>query len=128
MTPPVIAPADSRRATRQHCTGAICMTTRHVSLDRINDCASVRISLASPEDMLRWSSGEVTRPETLNYRSHRPERGGLFCERIFGPERDHECGCGKYRGIHHKGQVCDHCGIQVAHSRVRRKRMGHIEL
>src|SRR5262245_53501307 len=93
-----------------------------------SDGASVRISLASPEDMLRWSSGEVTRPETLNYRSLRPERGGLFCERIFGPEHDWECGCGKYRGVHFKGMTCEKCGVQVAHSRVRRKRMGHIEL
>ncbi len=90
--------------------------------------ASLRIRLASPEDILSWSSGEVTRPETLNYRSLRPERGGLFCERIFGPERDWECGCGKLRGLRFKDRTCEKCGVQVAHSRVRRKRMGHIEL
>jgi DNA-directed RNA polymerase subunit beta' len=94
----------------------------------VNDFGAVRISLASPEDVLRWSCGEVTRPDTINYRTHRPEKGGLFCERIFGPEKDWECSCGKYRGVKHKGFTCDRCGVQVSHSRVRRKRMGHIEL
>jgi DNA-directed RNA polymerase subunit beta' len=89
---------------------------------------SVRIALASPQDVLDWSSGEVLRPDTINYRTHRPEKGGLFCERIFGPERDWECGCGKYRGLKFKVLTCERCGVQVAHSRVRRKRMGHIEL
>jgi DNA-directed RNA polymerase subunit beta' len=94
----------------------------------INQFGAVRISLASPADILAWSAGEVTRPDTINYRTHRPEKGGLFCERIFGPEKDWECACGRYRGIKHKGLSCDRCGVQVAHSRVRRKRMGHIEL
>jgi DNA-directed RNA polymerase subunit beta' len=95
---------------------------------RINDYGSVKISLASPEDIRSWSYGEVKKPETINYRTYRPERDGLFCERIFGPERDWECACGKYKGIKHKGIVCDKCGVMVTHSRVRRKRMGHINL
>src|SRR5262249_44948903 len=92
------------------------------------DFRAVRIALASPRDVLEWSSGEVTRPDTINYRTHRPEKGGLFCERIFGPEKDWECSCGKYRGIKYRGSACPQCGVQGAHSRVRRKRMGHIEL
>ncbi len=96
--------------------------------DRINEYRAVRISLASPADIRSWSYGEVTEPETINYRTYRPERDGLFCERIFGPERDWECSCGKYRGMKHKGIVCDRCGVKVTHSRVRRARMGHITL
>jgi len=96
--------------------------------DRINDYTAVRISLASPEDIRSWSYGEVKKPETINYRTYRAEKDGLFCERIFGPERDWECACGKYRGMKHKGTVCDRCGVKVTHSRVRRKRMGHITL
>ncbi|MCP3919160.1 MAG: DNA-directed RNA polymerase subunit beta' [bacterium] len=96
--------------------------------NRINDYGSVTIALASPEDIRSWSYGEVKKPETINYRTYRPERDGLFCERIFGPERDWECACGKYKGIKHKGIVCDKCGVMVTHSRVRRKRMGHINL
>ena len=96
--------------------------------DRINDYGSVKISLASPEDIRSWSYGEVKKPETINYRTYRPERDGLFCERIFGPEKDWECFCGKYKGIKHKGIVCDKCGVMITHSRVRRKRMGHINL
>ena len=96
--------------------------------NRINDYGSVTIALASPEDIRSWSYGEVKKPETINYRTYRPERDGLFCERIFGPEKDWECACGKYKGIKHKGIVCDKCGVMVTHSRVRRKRMGHINL
>ena len=96
--------------------------------DRINDYSSVRISLASPEDVRSWSYGEVKKPETINYRTYRAEKDGLFCERIFGPERDWECFCGKYKGMKHKGIVCDRCGVKVTHSRVRRRRMGHINL
>lgn len=96
--------------------------------DRINDYGSVKISLASPNDIRSWSFGEVKKPETINYRTYRPERDGLFCERIFGPERDWECACGKYKGTKHKGMICDRCGVKVTHSRVRRKRMGHINL
>ncbi len=96
--------------------------------DRINDYAAVTIKLASPKDIRNWSYGEVKKPETINYRTYRPEKDGLFCERIFGPERDWECYCGKYKGMKHKGIVCDRCGVKVIHSRVRRKRMGHINL
>ncbi|MCA9230001.1 MAG: DNA-directed RNA polymerase subunit beta' [Planctomycetales bacterium] len=96
--------------------------------DRINDYGSVKISLARPHDIRSWSFGEVKKPETINYRTYRPEKDGLFCERIFGPEKDWECACGKYRGMKYKGMICDRCGVKVTHSRVRRKRMGHIEL
>jgi DNA-directed RNA polymerase subunit beta' len=96
--------------------------------DKINDYASVTIRLASPEDIRTWSFGEVKKPETINYRTYRPERDGLFCERIFGPEKDWECSCGKYKGIKHKNITCDKCGVMITHSRVRRKRMGHINL
>jgi DNA-directed RNA polymerase subunit beta' len=84
--------------------------------------------LASPNDIRSWSFGEVRKPETINYRTYRPEKDGLFCERIFGPERDWECACGKYKGTKFKGIICDRCGVKVTHSRVRRKRMGHINL
>ncbi len=96
--------------------------------DRINDYGSVKIMLASPNDIRSWSFGEVKKPETINYRTYRPEKEGLFCERIFGPERDWECACGKYKGTKHKGIICDRCGVKVTHSRVRRKRMGHVNL
>src|SRR3954468_9644422 len=96
--------------------------------DRVNDYGSVKITLASPNDIRSWSFGEVKKPETINYRTYRPEKDGLFCERIFGPERDYECACGKYRGTKYKGIICDRCGVKVTHSRVRRKRMGHINL
>ena len=96
--------------------------------DRINDYGSVKIGLASPNDIRSWSFGEVRKPETINYRTYRPERDGLFCERIFGPEHDWECACGKYKGTKYKGIICDRCGVKVTHSRVRRKRMGHINL
>ena len=96
--------------------------------DRINDYGSVKISLASPNDIRSWSFGEVRKPETINYRTYRPEKDGLFCERIFGPERDWECACSKYKGTKFKGIICDRCGVKVTHSRVRRKRMGHINL
>ncbi|MBI1304252.1 MAG: DNA-directed RNA polymerase subunit beta' [Phycisphaera sp.] len=96
--------------------------------DHVNDYGSVKITLASPNDIRSWSFGEVKKPETINYRTYRPERDGLFCERIFGPEKDYECGCGKYKGTKYKGIICDRCGVKVTHSRVRRKRMGHINL
>ncbi len=104
------------------------MSVGESSYDRINDYASVKISLARPHDIRSWSFGEVKKPETINYRTYRPEKDGLFCERIFGPEKDWECACGKYRGMKYKGMICDRCGVKVTHSRVRRKRMGHIEL
>ncbi|MEM9111793.1 MAG: DNA-directed RNA polymerase subunit beta', partial [Planctomycetota bacterium] len=96
--------------------------------DRVNDFSAVKVTLASPNDIRAWSYGEVKKPETINYRTYRPEKDGLFCERIFGPERDYECSCGKYRGTKYKGIICDRCGVKVTHSRVRRKRMGHINL
>ncbi|MDP8909755.1 MAG: DNA-directed RNA polymerase subunit beta', partial [Chloroflexota bacterium] len=94
----------------------------------VNDFDAIRISLASPEAIRSWSKGEVTKPETINYRTLKPEHGGLFCERIFGPSRDWECYCGKYKRIRFKGIICDKCGVEVARSKVRRERMGHIEL
>jgi DNA-directed RNA polymerase subunit beta' len=104
------------------------MPAANILRDTTTDSAAVRIGLASPEDVRRWSFGEVTRGETINYRTARPVAGGLFCERIFGPEKDWECSCGKYRGMKYRGMTCDRCGVQVGPSRVRRKRMGHIEL
>ncbi len=89
---------------------------------------SVHIKLASPEEILSWSHGEVTKPETINYRVGRPEKGGLFCEKIFGPIKDYQCYCGKYKGIRYKGVVCDRCGVEITKSSVRRERMGHIKL
>ncbi|MBF8276812.1 MAG: rpoC [Candidatus Brocadiaceae bacterium] len=96
--------------------------------EKVNEYSSVKISLSSPEDIRSWSYGEVKKPETINYRTYRAEKDGLFCERIFGPERNWECFCGKYKGIKHKGIICDRCGVKITHSRVRRKRMGHINL
>ncbi len=95
---------------------------------RVEDLQSIRIKLASPEEILAWSHGEITKPETINYRTQRPEKDGLFCERIFGPERDYECYCGKYKRVRYKGIVCDRCGVEVTKSSVRRERMGHIKL
>ena len=94
----------------------------------LNNFESIQISLASPEKILEWSHGEVTKPETINYRTLKPERDGLFCERIFGPMKDWECHCGKYKRIRYKGIVCDRCGVEVTKAKVRRERMGHIKL
>ena len=94
----------------------------------VNKFDSMRIGLASPEKIREWSHGEVKKPETINYRTLKPERDGLFCERIFGPTRDWECHCGKYKRIRYKGVVCDRCGVEVTRAKVRRERMGHIEL
>jgi DNA-directed RNA polymerase subunit beta' len=94
----------------------------------VNDFDAIRVSLASPEQIRSWSYGEVTKPETINYRTLRPEKDGLFCERIFGPTKDWECACGKYKRVRFKGIVCDKCGVEVARAKVRRERMGHIEL
>ena len=88
----------------------------------------IRIGLASPETILQSSYGEVLKPETINYRTHKPERDGLFCERIFGPVKDYECACGKYKRIRYKGIVCDRCGVEVTEKKVRRDRIGHINL
>ncbi|HOV62125.1 MAG TPA: DNA-directed RNA polymerase subunit beta', partial [Candidatus Hydrogenedentes bacterium] len=89
---------------------------------------ALQIRLASPEEIRKWSRGEVKRPETINYRTFKPERDGLFCERIFGPTKDWECGCGKYKKVKHRGIVCDRCGVEITEARVRRERMGHINL
>ena len=93
-----------------------------------NDFNAIRISLASPEQIRLWSYGEVLKPETINYRTLRPEKDGLFCERIFGPTKDWECYCGKYKKIRHRGIICDRCGVEIARAKVRRERMGHISL
>ena len=94
----------------------------------LNNFDSMKIGIASPEKIREWSYGEVTKPETINYRTLKPERDGLFCERIFGPRKNWECHCGKYKRIRYKGIICDKCGVEVTHSKVRRERMGHIEL
>jgi DNA-directed RNA polymerase subunit beta' len=94
----------------------------------IADFDSIRISLASPEKIRSWSHGEVTKPETINYRTFKPERDGLFCAKIFGPTKDYECNCGKYKRMRHRGVVCEKCGVEVTQSKVRRERLGHIEL
>jgi len=95
---------------------------------RVLDLESIRIKIASPEDVMSWSHGEIIKPETINYRTQKPEKDGLFDERIFGPEKDYECTCGKYKRIRYKGVVCDRCGVEVTKSSVRRERMGHIKL
>ena len=92
------------------------------------DYSILKVSLSSPEDILAKSSGEVTKPETINYRTYKPERDGLFCERIFGPTKDFECHCGKYKRIRYRGIVCDRCGVEVTEKKVRRERVGHINL
>ena len=92
------------------------------------DLASIKLKVASPDDILSWSYGEVTKPETINYRTQKPEREGLFSEAIFGPTKDWECYCGKYKRIRYKGIICDRCGVEVTRSIVRRERMGHIKL
>src|SRR5262249_9013925 len=99
----------------------------HYLID-INDFDAIRIGLASSKQIRDWSSGEVTKPETINYRTLKPERDGLFCERIFGPTKDWECYCGKYKRVRYKGIICERCGVEVTRQKVRRERMGHIDL
>src|ERR1700740_3555247 len=94
----------------------------------VNNFNAIRISLASPDQIREWPKGEVTKPETINYRTLKPEKDGLFDERIFGPTKDWECYCGKYKRIRYKGIICDKCGVEVTRSKVRRERMGHIQL
>src|SRR3990172_5727530 len=94
----------------------------------IVDFEGLKITLASPQDVLNWSYGEISKPETINYRTLKPEKDGLFDERIFGPTKDWECYCGKYKRIRYRGIVCDKCGVEVTQSKVRRERMGHIKL
>ena len=97
-------------------------------LDEITLFNTITIRIASPQTIKSWSKGEVKKPETINYRTLKPEKDGLFCERIFGPTKDYECSCGKYKRIKHKGIICDRCGVEGTRSSVRRERMGHIEL
>src|SRR6187455_178967 len=99
-----------------------------LGLEKVNQVDYIGITVASPDAIRSWSKGEVKNPETINYRTFKPEKGGLFCERIFGPVKDWECSCGKYKRIKHKGVICDRCGVEVTLARVRRERMGHIEL
>ena len=94
----------------------------------IQDFASLKIKLASPENIRAWSYGEVKKPETINYRTLRPEKDGLFCEKIFGTTKEWECYCGKFKSIRYKGVICDRCGVEVTHFKVRRERTGHIDL
>src|SRR2546423_11529918 len=95
---------------------------------KLENFDALKLSLASPETILSWSHGEVTKPETINYRTLKPERDGLFCERIFGPQRDWECHCGKYKRYRYKGIICDKCGVEVTRSKVRRARVRDINL
>ena len=94
----------------------------------VNNFEFMKIGLASPDKIRSWSRGEVKKPETINYRTLKPEKEGLFCEKIFGPTKDWECHCGKYKRVRYKGVVCDRCGVEVTRAKVRRERMGHIEL
>ena len=95
---------------------------------KVENLEAIRIKIASPDEILSWSHGEVIKPETINYRTQRAEKDGLFCQKIFGPEKDYQCYCGKYKRIRYKGIICDRCGVEVTKSSVRRKRMGHIKL
>lgn len=99
-----------------------------IDLNKLRDLDALKITLATNDEILSWSRGEVTKPETINYRTFKPEKDGLFCEKIFGPEKDYECACGKYKRVRYKGVVCDRCGVEVTTSKVRRERMGHISL
>ena len=98
------------------------------NVTNIRNLKAIQISIASPEAIREWSYGEVKKPETINYRTFKPERDGLFCAKIFGPVKDYECNCGKYKRMKHRGIVCEKCGVEVIASKVRRERMGHIEL
>ena len=105
------------------------MITKDISTrPATNTIQSLRIGLASPDRIISWSQGEVKKPETFNYRTYKPEKDGLFCERIFGPVKDYECACGKYKKKRYKGVVCERCGVEVTSNRVRRERLGHIRL
>ncbi|RKZ32600.1 DNA-directed RNA polymerase subunit beta', partial [bacterium] len=105
------------------------MIGRTTSKDKsVSDFSAIQVMLTNPENIRSWSYGEITKPETINYRTFKPENDGLFCQRIFGPVKDFECACGKYKGSRFKGVICDRCGVEITHSRVRRERMGHIEL
>ena len=96
--------------------------------DNLNNFDSISVAVASPEQITAWPHGEVKKPETINYRTQKPERDGLFCERIFGPTKNYECYCGKYKRVRYKGVICEKCGVEVTKNTVRRERMGHIKL
>jgi DNA-directed RNA polymerase subunit beta' len=96
--------------------------------DAVADFDSIQVTIASPEKISSWSFGEVRKPETINYRTFKPERDGLFCAKLFGPINDYECLCGKYKRLKHRGVICEKCGVEVTLSKVRRERMGHIDL
>jgi len=102
--------------------------SRKIEINKSQKFSKISIGLASPETILAASRGEILKPETINYRTHKPERDGLFCERIFGPVKDYECACGKYKRIRYKGIICDRCGVEVTEKKVRRDRVGHINL
>ena len=126
--------AQSRRPIRQLVNRSYWQWRKHVfrfqqeKTQLAPDFEAIRISLASPEKIRQWSHGEVTKPETINYRTFKPERDGLFCARIFGPVADWECLCGKYKRMKHRGVICDKCGVEVTQAKVRRERLGHIDL
>ena len=103
-------------------------STNVANIANIKNLKAIQISIASPEVIREWSFGEVKKPETINYRTFKPERDGLFCAKIFGPVKDYECNCGKYKRMKHRGIVCEKCGVEVIASKVRRERMGHIQL
>src|SRR6266545_3702651 len=124
--PRSISPTSSSKSDCWNCLTELRGAQRHV-ID-INDFDAIRIGLASSKQIRDWSSGEVTKPETINYRTLKPERDGLFCERIFGPTKDWECYCGKYKRVRYKGIICERCGVEVTRQKVRRERMGHIDL
>src|SRR5580700_3982537 len=131
--PPYGRPRDTSRRRPAHCLQTETLMNQEViNLFSPQTPAQVfdqiRISIASPEKILSWSYGEIKKPETINYRTFKPERDGLFCARIFGPIKDYECLCGKYKRMKYKGIICEKCGVEVTLSRVRRERMGHIEL
>ena len=116
----------SIQMTKNRRSQFICQTSNNEQQYQPLTFDAIKIGLASPEKILEWSRGEVTKPETINYRTLKPEKDGLFCEKIFGPSKDWECHCGKYKKIRYKGVVCDRCGVEVTKSSVRRERMGHI--
>ena len=103
-------------------------SSANANASQIRNLKAIQSSIASPEHIREWSYGAVKKPETINYRTLKPERDGLFCERIFGPTKDWECHCGKYKKIRYKGKICDRCGVEVTRAKVRRERMGHIAL
>src|SRR5690554_3617265 len=127
MTPRV-GRCHSRNETKSLSISGTRLTKQEISMKEIQDFDSIMIKLASPDQIKAWSYGEVKKPETINYRTLRPERDGLFCEKIFGTTKEWECYCGKFKSIRYKGVICDRCGVEVTNTKVRRERMGHITL